>query len=276
MGVSINDIKKLRDITFCGLGDCKKALEESEGDFDKAIQILRKKGLKVANKRCDNVTSEGIVIAKTNNDNTFGVIVTLSCETDFVAKTDNYKNLANKIVDLALENKIKDLDTLNNKELDGITVANKIIELIGQVGENVKLNYTCVEGCSNCKLGYYNHFSGKLSTLTLFDNVNDISNFQEIGKVISMQIAANNPIAVDRNSVDEKILANERSLAEENSKNAKNDEIKEKMIKGKLDKFFKESVLLEQQFISDDKKTVEQYLKENGNLIVKSFNRIQI
>ena len=272
MGVNINDIKKLRDITFCGLSDCKKALEESEGDFDKAIQLLRKKGLKIASKRCDNETSEGIIISKVNSNCNFGVIVTLACETDFVAKTDNYKNLANKIASLAVENNIKDIETLNNTELDGLTIANKIVELIGQVGEKVTLNYKCIEGE---KIGCYNHFSGKLSCLTVFENVS-ISNFEEVGKIISMQIAANNPVAVDRYSVDEKTLENERSLAEESSKNAKNEEIKAKMINGKLDKFFKENVLLEQNLISDDKKTVEQYLKENNNLKIKSFFRTQI
>lgn len=272
MGINISDIKKLRDITFCGLSDCKKALEESEGDFDKAIQILRKKGLKIANKRCDNETSEGIIIAKVNASCDFGVLITLACETDFVAKTDNYKNLANKIATLAVENKIKDLETLNNTDLEGLTISNKIVELIGQVGEKVTLNYKCFEGE---KIGFYNHFSGKLSCLTIFENVS-ISNFEEVGKTISMQIAANNPVAIDRNSVDEKTLENERSLAEESSKNAKNDEIKAKMINGKLDKFFKENVLLEQQLISDDKKTVEQYLKENNNLKIKSFFRIQL
>jgi len=145
MGININDIKKLRDITFCGLSDCKKALEESEGDFDKAIQILRKKGLKIANKRCDNETSEGIIIAKVNTSCDFGVLITLACETDFVAKTDNYKNLANKIATLAVENKIKDLETLNNTDLEGLTISNKIVELIGQVGEKVTLNYKCFD-----------------------------------------------------------------------------------------------------------------------------------
>ena len=269
--VSIDDIKKLRSITSCGLSDCRNALIESEGDFDKAVQILRKKGLKVADKRSGNATNQGFMEAISQGGE--GVIVSLSCETDFVARTDVFRNFVSKLAKIALEKHIKNLDELNNLEVDNVSVSTHILDLISKLGENIKLGYDVLAGEKVC---FYNHYTGNLSVLVSLNNVGSCKNIDEVGRNVAMHICALNPISVDRTSVSESVIAAEKEVVLEQSSSAKNDLVKEKMVAGKLDKFFKENVLLEQKFVCNNDITIQQYLNENGGVCIDSFKRFNI
>ena len=267
----IDDIKKLRERTLCGFSSCKDALIESKGDIDEAVQILKKKGLKVADKRSGNETNEGIIRAGVSSDRTYGTIVRLLCETDFVARGKDFIDCSEKIVDLIVRDKIKDLEELNGiKYDDNISVNNKITELIGQCGENIKLDFICVEGIN---LYCYNHFTKKVSSIVDLNKEGDNS---EIGKNIAMHIVACNPISVDRNSVDSSIIDSEKKIAIELSSDEINESIREKKVLGRLNKFYKENVLLEQPWIFDAKKNVGQILSENKINCINFFKLVKI
>ncbi len=271
--ITAAEVNKLRKQTGAGMMDCKKALQEAEGDFEKAIEILRKKGQKVAAKRADREATEGYVIGKTTGDNSFGMAVLLSCETDFVAKSDDFINFAEKIADFALENQIKSQAELKNSELDGNKIEEQVTDLMGKIGEKIELaEYQVVEAPH---VTAYNHMGNKLATLL---GLNKAENVDQIGKELAMQVAAMNPVAVDKDGVDPKIVEKEKEIGMEQAKQeGKPENILEKIAMGKVGKFLKENTLLNQDFVRDTKKSVKQYLAENDkDLVVTGFKRVSL
>ncbi len=267
------DVSKLRKMTGAGMMDCKKALQESGGDFDKAIEIIRKKGQAVANKRADREATEGAVLAKTNEAGNKGAIIALNCETDFVAKNENYINFTQSILDLALNEGPSDLDELKRLKLGDTTVQEAITEQIGIIGEKLDLAY--YDKISAPTVVAYIHPGNKLASLVGL-NIED-TDFQ-IGKDIAMQVAAMGPVAVDKDGVPQKVIDQEIEIGKEQAKReGKPDNLLEKIAMGKLNKFFKENTLLNQAFVKESKKTVKQYLQEqNKELTVTDFKRFTL
>ncbi len=267
------DVSKLRKMTGAGMMDCKKALQESEGDFDKAIEVIRKKGQAVANKRADREATEGAVLAKTNEAGNKGAIIALNCETDFVAKNDNYINFAMSILDLALNKEPSNLDELKELKLGDTTVQEAITEQIGIIGEKLDLAY--YEKISAPTVSAYIHPGNKLASLV---GLNLENTDPQTGKDIAMQVAAMNPVAVDKDGVPQSIIDQEIEIGKEQAKReGKPDNLLEKIAMGKLNKFFKENTLLNQAFVKESKKTVKQYLQEqNKELTVTDFKRFTL
>jgi elongation factor Ts len=261
------DVSKLRKATGAGMMDCKKALVESEGDFDKAVEIIRKKGQAVANKRADREATEGVVLAKTAGSK--GAIIVLNCETDFVAKNQDFVDFATSILDIALENLPENLDALKALKMDEKTIEEKVTEQVGIIGEKIELGaYDKIEAADVVS---YIHPGNKLATIVGFSKTVDT----QVGKDIAMQIAAMAPVAVDKDDVAEDIIEKEREIGREQARmEGKPDNIVDKIAEGKLNKFFKENTLLNQAFTKDNKLTVAQYLKEaDAELKVTGFVR---
>ena len=274
MAITAAEVNKLRQITGSGMMDCKNALVEAEGDIEKAIDILRKKGQKVAAKRADRSANEGYVVAKTNQDNTFGVILMLNCETDFVGKTSDFIGCAESIIDFALKNKFKQSqELLDAKITENNTVSDLLVDITGKTGEKIELNQ--YEVMEKPFVAAYNHNGNRLAAIVGF---NKKTAEIEVGKEIAMQIAAMNPISVDDKSVPQNVIERELDIAREQIRNeGKPEEMVEKIAQGKLNKFFKESTLVNQDFIRDSKKTVGQYLKDvDKDLCIEGFYRLQL
>jgi len=268
------EVNKLRKQTGAGMMDCKNALVEAEGDFEKAVDFLRKKGQKVAARRDDRDANEGLVIAKTA-DGKRGAMIVLNCETDFVAKNEVFNNLANTILDVAIANKPSDLIALKELNYNGgeMTVADKIIEEVGKIGEKIDLSgYEIVEAD---RVIAYNHPGNKLASMVGFNSDGDI---EEAGKDVAMQIAAMNPVSVDKEDVSSDMIEKEIEIGKEQARQeGKPEDLLEKIAMGKLNKFYKENTLMNQAFIKDSKKTVRQYLEEvQKDLKVTSFKRIAL
>ena len=327
MAVTMAEITKLRNLTSAGIVDCKKALTETNGDIDAAVEILRQKGKAIAAKREDRQASEGCVLAA--NDGNFAAIVALCCETDFVAKNAGFVALTQRLLDAAMEARVKTLDELKALVLDGQTIADLITEESGKTGEKIELgSYECLEAPSTTS---YNHLGNKLSTIAGF-NLADVD--YQVGRDVAMQIASMNPVAVDRDSVPEEVKTSEYNVAVEKTKEeqvkkaveaalkkaginpnlvdsedhiasniskgwltedeaakartiiaetaaAKAANLPEQMIQnianGRLNKFFKESCLMEQEFVKDGELTISQYLeKSTKGLVVVSFKRVNL
>lgn len=270
--ITATDINKLRKTTGAGIMDCKKALQEADGDFDKAIEIIRKKGQAIANKRAEREASEGVVLAKLNTDKTLGAMIVLNCETDFVAKNEDFISFAQQILDKAIENKPADLKLLKNIILDDKTIADKIIEHIGIIGEKLELAY--FDKIKASQVVSYIHPGNKLATLVGFNKTTS----EQVAKDVAMQVAAMNPIAIDKNDVPEDIIEKEKEIGREQARReGKPEHILDKIAEGKLSKFFKESTLLNQEFTKDNKKTIQQYLQENDkDLTVTAFLRYSL
>jgi elongation factor Ts len=271
--ISAADVAKLRRVTLAGMMDCKKALEESEGNFDKAIEIIRKKGQAVANKRADKEATEGVVLAKTTQDAKTGVLLVLNSETDFVAKNASFQEFAYKILDLALVNKPANLEELKALPLEGGKVGEKVVEYIGIIGEKLDLSFYSIIEAAHVQA--YIHPGNRLATLAGFtkDGV-DI----QVYKDVAMQIAAMNPVALDKDSVKQETIALEIEIGKEQARrDGKPEEMLEKIAQGKLAKFFKESTLLNQDFVKDNKMTIKQYLQSiNKDLTVTDFKRFTL
>ncbi len=272
--ITAADVNKLRQATSAGMMDCKKALEEANGDFEKATEIIRKKGQMVAAKRADREATEGVVLAKTNSDNTLGVLTTICCETDFVGKNEKFIQFAESISKLALENKPADIEALKQIKLGDQTVGDAVTERVGIIGEKIDLiTYFKIEAA---QVVPYIHPGNKLATLVGF---NKKLSDPQIGKDIAMQIAAMNPVAVDKESVPAAVVAKEKEIALEQTRIDKKNEgkpanIVEKIAEGKLEKFFKENTLVNQEFIKDSKHTVSQYLANiDKDLKITGFYR---
>jgi elongation factor Ts len=271
--INAADVAKLRRTTLAGMMDCKKALEEAEGNFEKAIEIIRKKGQAVANKRADKEASEGVVLSKVSADGKRGAMIVLNSETDFVAKNADFLALANKILDVALLKNPADLEALSASPVDGIKIGDKVVEYIGIIGEKLALSY--FEKIEAAHVQAYIHPGNRLATLVGFTKAGlDV----QVYKDIAMQIAAMNPVAIDKNDVPENIIAQEIEIGKEQARrDGKPEEMLEKIAQGKLSKFFKESTLLNQDFVKDNKMTIRQYLESaSKDLTVSAFKRFTL
>ena len=275
MAITASDVNKLRQQTGAGMMDCKNALVEANGDFEAAIDILRKKGQKIAAKRGDNEAKEGVVLAQASTDGKSGVILTLNCETDFVAKNEGYVTLVQSLVDIALANKPSSVDQLMALPYDErLSVSEKITEQIGVIGEKLDLsNYAVVTGE---KVVAYNHPGNQLATLVGFSA--DGSDMNEVGRQVAMQVAAMNPLAIDKSGVDDTTISRELEIGKELAiQEGKPADMADKIAQGRLNKFFKENTLLSQQFIRDEKVTVEQFLDNTvKGLTVTDFKRFSL
>lgn len=269
------EIQKLREMTDAGMMDCKKALEENGGDFQEAQDWLRKKGIAKAAKREDREAKEGVVIAKTNANQTRGLVVALNCETDFVARNENFINLTNKIADIALENFPETLEALLALPYEGnVTIGEKVAEQNGIIGEKVELSR--YEPLTGAQLLTYNHSNNKRSVLVALNKNENV--FEQAGRDIAMQIAAMNPISVSRDDVDPSIVAREIEVGKELARNeGKAEDMLEKIALGRLNKFFAESTLLSQKFVKNQDQTVDQYLKSlDKDLTVTAFKHVAL
>jgi elongation factor Ts len=275
MAITAQDVNKLRQMTGAGMMDCKKALTEANGDFEKAIELLRMKGQKVSASRADRETSEGVVFTKTNADNTEGIVLAFTCETDFVAKNDGFVALGNAITDAAFANKPASIEALKALPMDGLTIGDKIIEMTGKIGE--KLEITAMEIVKGETVVTYTHSNQKLGVLVTMKNVNG-KDVIEAGKDVAMQIAAMSPVAVDKEGVDATIIEKEIEIGKEQARQeGKPEEMLEKIAVGKLNKFFAENTLLSQKFVKDNSVSIAQYLDNvSKGLTVADFKRIAI
>ena len=255
--------------------DCKKALVEADGDFEKAIELLRKKGQKVSAARADKATTEGVIFVKTNDDATEGTIVGLACETDFVAKNEEFQTLGKAILDVAFNENPADIDALKKQMLGDLTVEGKVIELVGKIGE--KLEITAYETLKGEKIIPYIHAGSKLGVLVALKGVNG-SDVEQAGKDVAMQIAAMKPIAVDKNDIDQSVIDKEKEIGKEQARQeGKPENILDRIAEGKVNKYLKDNTLLNQAFVKDNKITVGVYLKGiSSSLSVSAFKRVNI
>ncbi len=271
--ISAADVAKLRRLTGAGMMDCKKALEEATGDFEKAQELIRKRGQAIANKRSDREASEGVVLAKTTADGKKGMMIALNCETDFVAKNADFIALGNKILDAALKTDPADLEALKNTAVDGKKTAELVLEKSGITGEKFELSY--FDKISAPAVQAYIHAGNKLATLVGFTKAGiDV----QVYKDVAMQVAAMNPVSVDKDDVPAKILAQELEIGREQARReGKPEDMLEKIAQGKVNKFFKESTLMNQEFIKDSKLSVRQYLEsKNKELKATGFLRYSL
>ncbi|MFN8240438.1 MAG: translation elongation factor Ts [Bacteroidales bacterium] len=271
--ISAADVAKLRRITLAGMMDCKKALEEADGNFEKAIEIIRKKGQAVANKRADREAGDGVVLSKVDPTGKFGAMIVLNSETDFVAKNAEFQALANNILNIALANKPANLDALKALNLDGTKISDKVMEYIGIIGEKIDLSY--YEKIEATHVQAYIHPGNRLATLVGFTKAGIDT---QVYKDIAMQIAAMNPVAVDKEDVKPETIAQEIEIGKEQARReGKPEEMLEKIAQGKLSKFFKESTLLNQDYVKDNKMTIRQYLQGvDKDLKVTEFKRFTL
>jgi elongation factor Ts len=276
--ISAADVNKLRQQTGAGMMDCKKALTETNGDFEAAIDFLRKKGAKVAASRQDRESNEGVVIARTSEDGKRGVIIELNCETDFVAKNAEFVAFANEIANAAVEANPKSLEELNQLSIDvensRVTIGEATINKTGKIGEKIGVSkYEVVEGD---KVVAYIHGNFRLGVLVALSA--NVAGADEAGKDVAMQIAAMNPVALDKDGVDSTTIERELEIAKEQIRaEGKPEEMVEKIAAGKLNKFYKDSTLLNQEFVKDPSKNVAQFLStvEKG-LTVTAFKRVAL
>ena len=275
VAISAADINKLRQATGAGMMDCRKALTETNGDFEAAIDWLRKQGQKVAAKRSDREAKEGVILAKTADDNKSGIIVCVSCETDFVSKNADFVAFAQSIADAAIKNDVKTLDELNAAKVDNSTVADLVNDKLAAIGE--KIGITKFERIDAPFVASYIHGANRMGVLVGLNKA-----AAETGKDVAMQIAAMNPVAVDAASVPAETIERERNIAIEQMKQdpkmaGKTDDMLGKIAQGKLNAFFKEQTLLAQAFVKDGAKTVADYLKDTDkDLRVIEFKRVAL
>lgn len=274
MKITASQVNELRKKTGAGMMDCKKALVEAEGDMEVAIDVLRKKGQKVAAKRQDRETSEGLVFARTNESLTKGYLVVLGCETDFVAKNEDFGKLTQSFVEIAMNNNPANLEEFKALKYDDkITVEEKITEQIGVIGEKLALDFKVIEANS---VVAYNHPGNQIATLVGLNKEGEA--VQVAGKQVAMQVASMAPIALNKDSVSGEVIARELEVGKELAiQEGKPAEMADKIAQGRLGKFFKENTLMEQAMFSDNKKSVSQFLKETDNdLTVTGFERISL
>ena len=273
--ISAQDVNKLRQMTGAGMMDCKKALTEADGDFEKAIEILRKKGQKVSASRSDRDAKEGSVFIKVSDDKKEAVLIALNCETDFVAKNEEFQALGKLIAETAFTNKPADKEELLKLTAGPLSLNDKIVELVGKIGEKIEVSeYIHMKGETVVP---YIHAGSKLGVLVSLKGING-KDVTEAGKDVGMQIAAMNPVAVDEKSVDKTVIEKELEIAKAQIiAEGKPENMVEKIAQGKLNKFFKESTLLHQAFVKDGSKTVAQYLDSvSKGLTVAEFKRVTI
>ena len=270
--ITAAEVNKLRKTTGAGMMDCKNALVEAEGDFEKAIEILRKKGQKVAAKRADRESSEGAAIAKVSDDHTNGVIISLNCETDFVAKNESFVTLANDLAEVALD--YGDKEAFLNANFNGLTVQDKLTEQTGVIGEKIEIGG--FKKLSAPFVGSYIHAGNKIATLVGLSSA--VEGAEVAAKDVAMQAAAMNPIALNEQQVESSVIEKEIEIAKDQLRQeGKPEAMLDNIAKGKLNRFFKDNTLINQAFIKDSKQTVAQYVKSvNDDLEVTGFERVAL
>ncbi|MBN1639426.1 MAG: elongation factor Ts [Ignavibacteriales bacterium] len=265
MAITAQQVKELRDRTGAGMMDCKKALTESNGDFEKAIEILRKKGAAVAAKRAERSANEGMIITKISEDNKFGVIAELNCETDFVAKSDDFVSFGNAIIEIIYQNKPTNVDELLNLSINGVKLSDGLNDIVGKIGEKIEISRFKIFESANGSLMDYIHHGSKLGVMVKADNLpsEKQKDFAIILKDIAMQIAAMKPICVSREDVPKEVIEKEMEIYKEIAlKEGKPANVVEKIAQGRMEKFYEEACLLEQPYVKDNAKTVTQLLDE--------------
>lgn len=274
MSISAKDVKKLRDLTGAGMMDCKKALAESDGDMDQAVEILRKKGQKVSEKRADREANQGIVLTRIREDGKKAVAVEINCETDFVARNEDFQNDAKSFLDVAYEKDISSLDDLLKQKVGDLTVEKELESMVGKIGEKIEINRLININSDGGFIVDYIHPGNQLAVLVEFEGaIPD----EDVARDVAMQVAAMNPIAVNRDQVDRSVIDKELEIAKEQLINeGKPAEIAEKAAQGKLRRFYEERVLLEQKFVKDNGISVKEYLEQNDTPLVRAFHRIQL
>jgi elongation factor Ts len=273
--ITAADVNKLRQMTGAGMMDCKKALQENDGDFEKAIDYLRKKGQKLATKRADKDANEGIVIAGTNEAKDYAVIYMLNCETDFVAKNQEFVDFANMLLAKAIEHQPSSIEEFKALDINGRNVEDNITEMVGKTGEKMELAH--FEVIRSGRVFAYNHPGNRLATI-LGLNKADVDGIDQAGHEVAMQIAAMAPVAIDKDDVPAETIEREIEIGKEQARlEGKPEEMVEKIALGKLNKFYKESTLLNQEFVRDNKLSVGEYLKKlNKDLTVSAFKRFML
>ncbi|MBK6346676.1 MAG: elongation factor Ts [Bacteroidales bacterium] len=273
--ITAADVNKLRQMTGAGMMDCKNALQENDGDFEKAIDYLRKKGQKLATKRADKDANEGIVLARTNEAKDFAAVFMLNCETDFVAKNQEFVDFTNLIMAKAIEMKPKTSDEFKALDLNGRSVMDNITEMVGKTGEKMELAH--FEVISAPRVFAYNHPGNRLATI-LGLNKAGVEGIDQAGHEVAMQIAAMAPVAVDKDDVPSDVIEREIEIGKEQARQeGKPEEMVEKIALGKLNKFYKESTLLNQEFVRDNKLSVREFLsKMDKDLTVTTFKRFML
>jgi elongation factor Ts len=274
MKITAQEVNQLRKRTGAGMMDCKKALVETEGDMEKAIDVLRKKGQKVAASRAGREAGEGVVLSKVSSDKTYAAAVMVNCETDFVAINADFIAYAKSVIDTAVENKVKNIDELKAAKLGNRTVAETILDQTGVIGEKIELGaFQCVAAESAYA---YIHPGNRIATIACFNKTSDV--VADAGKDVVMQIAAMDPVALNKDSVSDEMVKREIEVGMDQARQeGKPEAMLEKIAMGKLNKFYKENTLLNQAFIKDTKKNVTQYLQEvDKELTVLDFKRLAL
>ncbi|MDR9366851.1 MAG: translation elongation factor Ts [Balneolaceae bacterium] len=273
MSISAKDVMKLREATGAGMMDCKKALTEADEDFDRAVEILRKKGQQVSEKRADREANQGLILINISDDHSKAAAIEVNCETDFVARNDDFQASAQSFLDVAFEKEIGSIDELKQQEIDGLTIAKHLDEMVGKIGEKIKIGRVLFIESSG-DLVKYIHPGNQLGVIVEFESSIDDA---DVAKDVAMQIAAMNPLAVTRDGVDTSIVEKELEIAKEQLLNeGKPAEIAEKASQGKLRRFYEERVLLEQKFVKDNGISVKEYLEQNDAPLVRSYHRLQL
>ncbi|MDR9416328.1 MAG: translation elongation factor Ts [Gracilimonas sp.] len=273
MSISAADVKKLRDMTGAGMMDCKKALAEADGDFDQAVELLRKKGQQVSEKRSDREANQGLILSRISDDKKKAALLEINCETDFVARNEEFQDDAEVFLNTAFEHNIDNVDDLLQAEVEGLTIEKHLEEMVGKIGEKIEINNVVLTTTEGTLVDYI-HPGNQLGVLAEFDG--DLTD-ENIGKDVAMQVAAMKPLAVTRDGVDSSLVEKELEIAKEQLLNeGKPEHIAEQASKGKLRRFYEERVLLEQKFVKDNSVSVQDYLKQNDAPLVKSFHRLQL
>ncbi len=273
MSFTTADVVKLRKVTGAGMMDCKNALKDADGNFDRAVEIIREKGKLIANKRADRDATEGAVLAKVAGDNKFGALLVLNCETDFVAKNENFVAFAASILDVALANKAENLDALKNLDLGGRTVEDQVTEQTGVIGEKLELSsYSTIQAET---VVAYIHPGNKLATLVGFNKAGVDT---QVAKDIAMQVAAMAPVAVDTDSIPQEVIDKELEIAREKYRQeGKPEAMLDKIAQGSLNKWYKEVTLLNQVYVKDGKISIREFLAQNDkDLTVTAIERYNL
>lgn len=273
MSISAKEVMKLREATGAGMMDCKKALIEADGDFELAVEVLRKKGQQVTEKRADRDANQGLIVIKISNDKKKASAIELNCETDFVARNEDFQAQADAFLNAAFENESKTVSDLLSIEVAGLSIDKHLESMVGKIGEKIEISKVILVKTEGTIVEYI-HPGNQLGVITEFDgSLED----EEVGRDIAMQIAAMNPIAVTRDSVDASVVEKELEIAKEQLINeGKPAEIAEKAAQGKLRRFYEDRVLLEQKYVKDNGVSVKEYLQQQKSPLVKSFHRIQL
>lgn len=283
MAVSADLVKQLREKTGAGMMDCKKALEETGGDFEKAVEFLRKKGAAVAAKRAERTTNEGLVVTRLSEDGKTAAIVEVNCETDFVAKSDAFVELTQKIADVVFSNDFQNLDELLNAKVNDLTVTDLINEAVGKIGEKIQVSRFKKVTIQNGAVVDYIHPGSKLGVLVIFEYSKPVpGEFRTFARDIAMQVAAMRPMTVTRDQVDKTLIEKEIEIYKTQARNeGKPEQVLEKITQGKLEKFYQEVCLLEQPFVKDGSKSVGELIKSyneanSTDVRVKEFLRYHL